>query len=123
MNQINALLQTTPYHTDSLLTMFDLHRSMGEHAQVCPIPTRSGRPGKFLPHIAENSVLCGICSWVMPPLQQKWLWLRVRQFAVDLQGVIVYASGCRRTRCCRWRCMHTNRCRAALIWGSHGSKS
>lgn len=34
LNQIAALLQQTPYHTDSLLTLFDLHRSMGEHAQV-----------------------------------------------------------------------------------------
>mmetsp|Transcript_7991 Transcript_7991/g.23577 ORF Transcript_7991/g.23577 Transcript_7991/m.23577 type:complete len:721 (-) Transcript_7991:247-2409(-) len=34
VNQIAALLQQTPYHTDSLLTLFDLQRSMGEHAQA-----------------------------------------------------------------------------------------
>lgn len=34
VSAVAALLQRTPYHADALLTMFDLHRSMGEHAQV-----------------------------------------------------------------------------------------
>ncbi len=31
-NSIAALLQQAPYHVDSLLTMYDLYRSMGENA-------------------------------------------------------------------------------------------
>lgn len=34
VNAVAALLQRTPYHADALLTLFDLHRSMGEHAQA-----------------------------------------------------------------------------------------
>lgn len=34
VSAVAALLQRIPYHADALLTMFDLHRSMGEHAQV-----------------------------------------------------------------------------------------
>lgn len=31
---VAGVLQRTPYHADALLTMFDLHRSMGEHSQA-----------------------------------------------------------------------------------------
>ncbi len=35
--------------------MFDLHRSMGEHAQVCPIPTRAWPPWEiFATHCREQ---------------------------------------------------------------------
>ena len=75
MNQINALLQTTPYHTDSLLTMFDLHRSMGEHAQVCPT-TRASPPWLVLGMHRRELRAVWQLQLGMPPLQQKRLWLR-----------------------------------------------
>ena len=58
-NAVAGLLHSHPYHLDALLTMHDLHRSMGEHAYA----GEGGRVGGWY-----GCVVVGACTTCTAPL-------------------------------------------------------